>query len=59
MPDLITLTPLGWAALGSTRLAETFPELARYDPEVQAILRPLFRAAVGNALANLQEKTAP
>ncbi len=48
--DLIVLTPPGWAAVASERLAVAFPGLGPHTPHVQAILRPLFRQAIDVAL---------
>ena len=55
----ITLTPLGWAALASIHLGERFPDLKRYDPEVQEVLRPLFRKAIDSALDHAYQGLLP
>lgn len=57
--EILTLTPPGWAALASVRLSERFSGLKRFDPEVQAILRPLFRKAVDAALEHAYQGLVP
>lgn len=57
--EFLTLTPLGWAAVASTRLAERFPGLKRFDPEVQTVLRPLFRKAIDAALEQAYQGLMP
>ena len=56
---LIAMTPLGWAAVASLRLSELFPDLVHKDPEVQAILRPIFRKAMDLAIEHAYQGLIP
>ena len=47
---LVVLTPPGWAAVASERLAQAFPSLRVHTPQIQSLLLPLFRKAVDGAL---------
>jgi len=58
-PTPIALTPVGWAALASIHLGEKFPDLKRLDPEVQEVLRPLFRKAVDSAIEHAYHGLLP
>lgn len=59
-PDnLIILTHQGYAALASIHLAQRFPELERFDPEVQAILSPLFHKAMALAVDRTRQGLFP
>ena len=49
-PPFIVLTPPGWAAVASERLAQAFPALEPHTPQIQSILTPLFRKAVDGAI---------
>ena len=57
--EVIAMTPLGWAAVASLHLSESFPDLTHKDSEVQAILRPLFRKAMDLAIEHAHQGLIP